>query len=342
MEKENDNLISDTIKNEEIETLFYDLDLKKFINFDYKFEEDKSFNMTFYDTEEFHEYHQIFADKVYRIVFIKQNRNLGYCYVGIKDNVMKAPYSAPFSMFFLNNKYRISNACDLVKSLVECCELLGSSMIEFTLPPEIYSKELINCQFASFYSNGFKVKKIDINNFFDFAQYEDKELYVKKLIHASRQNYNIAIKNQLKFVEIPVKDFLTAYDVIKINRQQMGYPLKISMEQMQDLIKMESLTCRCFGVKTDYVFIASAIIFDVTDDISQVIYWGDVEEYRKMRPMALLTTEIFDYYKNLGKKYLDIGPSSENGIINIGLADFKKSIGCYNNIKIAFEYKMKG
>jgi len=59
-----------------------------------------------------------------------------------------------------------------------------------------------------------------------------------------------------------------------------------------------------------------------------------------MRPMGLLPIKLVEYYKQLGKRYLDIGPSSENGIINLGLADFKKSIGCRNNIKMCFKYDL--
>ncbi|HEY5587591.1 MAG TPA: hypothetical protein VIK86_01395 [Candidatus Paceibacterota bacterium] len=326
-----------------VENLYYDIETKKHIEgIDDNFNFEKMNKPTFYDTQEFHKYHEKFTDMVYRIVFTNKNKYVGYCYIGIKDNVMKAPYSSPFSMIYFNPKYKINDICNLIKSLIECSILLNCKKIIFSLPPQIYSEELINSQSASFFSNGFKVEKVDINNYFNLSNYTSKDQYLKGLIHSSRQNHNISIKNDLTFVEVPIKNFKLAYNVIKINREQMGYPLKISERQMDDLIKMESLTCRCFGVEKDDVIIASAIIFDVTDEISQVVYWGDVSEYRKIRPMALLSIEVFNYYKNLGKKYLDIGPSSEDGIINTGLADFKKSIGCDNNIKITYKWEMRG
>lgn len=326
-----------------IENLYYDIEAKEFVkNRDDIFDLEKFNKPIFYDTQEFHEYHERFADKAYRVVFTNQDKCVGYCYVGLKENEMKAPYSASFSMIYINTKYRIHDMCILIKSLIESSILLNCKRITFTLPPEIYSEELINSQLASFFSNGFKVEKIDINNYFDLSNYTNKDDYLKGLIRTARQNYNIALKNDLKFSEIPIKDFILAYDVIRTNKEQMGYSLKISEAQMNDLINMKYLTCRCFGVKKDNVFIASAIIFDITDEISQVIYWGDATQYRKIKPMALLSTEVLDYYKNLGKKYLDLGPSSEDGIINVGLADFKKSIGCNNNIKITFKYEVGG
>jgi len=323
-----------------IETIYFDMEQKNInIKSAYNIEIDNFIKPNFYDTEAFHLYHNKCIDKVYRIFFVIENKFIGYCYVGIKDKVMKAPYSAPFSMIYTSNKYRINDVCNIIKALIECSALLEIKKILFSLPSEIYSQEIVNLESAAFYSNGFKIDKIDINNYFDLSTYENKELYIKQIVHASRKNYNISIKNDLHFIEIPLDKFELAYNVIKINREEMGNPLNISKNHMEDLLNMNSLTCRCFGVMKEDFFIATAIIFDVTDEISQVIYWGDISSYRNIKPMALLTTEIFDYYKKIGKKYLDIGISSEDGIINAGLADFKKSIGCSNNIKITFRYE---
>jgi len=324
-----------------LEDLYYNINSQQIIYCDNNcIQLNKFINPLFFDTEEFHQYHQKFAEKVYRIFFCNNNKQIAYCYIGLKNGIMKAPYSSPFSMVYVKNKYRINQICSVIKGLIDCAEILKCEKIMFSLPPEIYLPEVINSEWAAFSSNGFKVEKIDINNYFNLLKFQDKELFLKKSIHSLRQNYNIALKNNLIFTEIPIEKFKLAYDVIKINRKEMGYPLKISENQMNDLIHMKELTCRCFGVKKEDNFIAAAIVFDVTKDISQVIYWGDIDKYRKIRPMNMLTVNIFEFYRNLGKKYLDIGPSSENGVINNGLADFKKSIGCDNNIKITFKYEL--
>lgn len=295
----------------------------------------------FYDTNSFHLYHQRFADKVVRL-FIKSNSKvIGYCYLGFKDNQVKAPYSSPFSLIYLKKSYKVSDACSFIMGVVEFCKINNFDKVLLTLPPEIYGPELISTLSCSAFTNGFKVKSIEINNYFDFKNYIDLETYLKCSVHKVRKNYKRAVENGLEFIQLDMSDIDIAYDVIKINREQMGYPLKISKQQMQSLINMDTLTARAFVVMSKENPIAAAIIFDVTDDISQVVYWGDVPDYRNERAMDLLTAQIFSTYKELGKKYLDIGPSSEDGIINIGLADFKKSIGCSTNTKLVLSYSLE-
>ncbi len=192
-----------------------------------------------------------------------------------------------------------------------------------TLPPEIYDPALINSLSSCLFPEGFRVLSVDLNQFFDLSTFESKESYLAGLMRMVRRNYNKAINNDLEFVKIETGSFEEAYDVIEVNRREMGYPLKIPKSQMRDIINMKCLSSSCFLVRKNGQAIASAIVFDVTDDISQVIYWGDDPEFREIRPMALLTTDIFEYYKVQGKKYLDIGPSSANGIINPGLFELK-------------------
>ncbi|AFA48874.1 hypothetical protein [Acetobacterium woodii] len=323
-----------------IETIFFDIEKKKISdNINNVFEINDFIKPIFYDTAEFQLYHKKFAEKVYQIVFVKENKCLGYCYVGIKEKIIKAPYSAPFAMMYLSEKYRVIDVCELIESFKICLSLFHCNKIEITLPPEIYSEELINTEFAAFSSKGFKVKEICINNYFNLTKFINKEDYLSNLGKMARRNNKVAVKNNLEFAEISIKDYKLAYEVIKFNHEEQGYPVKISEEQMEDLINMNALTCRCFGIRKDNMLIAAAIIFDVTDEISQIIYWGDILAYRKMSPMTLLATEIINYYKKLKKKYIDIGPSSENGIINTGLADFKKNIGADNDVKITFQFE---
>lgn len=296
------------------------------------------FKPTFYDQPKFHEYHQKFSDEVFRLIIQSNNKFIGYCYLGGKNGVLTAPYSSPFALLYLKENFKIRDACVFIDGIKSFAVHKDFKIINFTLPPEMYENELINTLVAAFFSQGFKAKSIELNNYFDLDKIVDMETYLKRSTHKVRKNYKNALKNELVFKQIEIEDFEKAYDVIKINREQMGYPLKISKQQMQDLINMETLVVRAFIIEKQEKPIAAALIFDVTEEISQVVYWGDILEYRAERAMDLLTSNIFIFYKKLKKKYLDIGPSSEYGIINEGLADFKKSIGCNTNVKITFEY----
>lgn len=50
--------------------------------------------------------------------------------------------------------------------------------------------------------------------------------------------------------------------------------------------------------------------------------------------------KLQEYYFLKGKKYLDIGPSTDFSIPNYGLCNFKESIGCDISLKLSFERKL--
>jgi len=52
-----------------------------------------------------------------------------------------------------------------------------------------------------------------------------------------------------------------------------------------------------------------------------------------------LSYKIFEYFKGIGYQTVDIGPSSERGVVNFGLSEFKESIGCDKHLKINFTIK---
>ena len=53
--------------------------------------------------------------------------------------------------------------------------------------------------------------------------------------------------------------------------------------------------------------------------------------------MNFLAFKLFEYYAE-PKAFLDIGPSTEKGIPNVGLCNFKESIGCNVTPKFVLEW----
>ena len=83
--------------------------------------------------------------------------------------------------------------------------------------------------------------------------------------------------------------------------------------------------------------VAAVLAYDVSHDISQVVYWGDVPGYSELRPMNKLAYETFCHFARCGRLMLDIGPSSSDGIPSPGLCDFKASLGCILTPKFTVE-----
>ena len=87
--------------------------------------------------------------------------------------------------------------------------------------------------------------------------------------------------------------------------------------------------------------LASAIVFHVSAYVVQLIYWGDLPGHSKTRSMNFMAGKLFEYYKNQGKRIVDLGPAGEHSIPFFGLGEFKESMGCAINYKVGFSFKPK-
>jgi lipid II:glycine glycyltransferase (peptidoglycan interpeptide bridge formation enzyme) len=101
----------------------------------------------------------------------------------------------------------------------------------------------------------------------------------------------------------------------------------MSWEQVKSTVRL---------IKADFFIVysekqlplASAIVFQISKAVVQVIYWGDLQGYSELKPMNFISYKVFEYYKSSGKKVVDIGPSTEHSMPNYGLCEFKEGIGC--------------
>jgi len=290
----------------------------------------------FYESDDFHQYHEKFCDGVYKVYNIYHKKLYGVYYFGLKENTLRMPYSAPFSIFYLRESqlFIIDN---IIKGLKSIATKLKVNSIQITLSPDFYFDRLSEFHIM-LQENNFFVHYSDINHFLDLQQFRDIQSYFHYVPYSTRRNIQRGEKANLKFRELPCDEIDKAYEIIALNRTECGYPLKMSLNHVKDVQHIEKTHMRSFVVEdsTGQNY-AAAITMDVTDFISQVIYWGDIRKYTQDRPMYKLCVELFLYFKNKGKQILDIGPSSEFGKINSGLSEFKRGLGCRSSLKYTYK-----
>lgn len=255
---------------------------------------------------------------------------------GIKGCVLSAPFSAPFSFVRYASDYvKYSQVLDFFVSLIEVVDGDDNiSEVKITLPPYIYNQSMLTKVSLALGNSGFNIAYRDINSHFDLKNFcIDKLPSVTK--KAIRANSNYA--NEFLVAETQSEKIL-AYNIIKQNRDMKGYPLRMSLEQVLDTAK-NAVNSYFFISKVDSVPAAAAIVFEVSHDVVQVIYWGANELGERCSAMYFLPFKVLDFFKSINKMIVDIGPSSEYGVISNGLNDYKQMIGCDNSVKETWVYK---
>lgn len=284
-------------------------------------------NSIIYCTEKFLELNSRKVDKVRYFAGRESNKNYFAFAVGEKNNQWLMPYSAPFGVPIQCKKnISLTRYFDFANALKKFAEESRINYFEIFMPPLIYDAEYIQKFTAAFLNCGFKIKWQDLNYSLNVDKL--KMMQSDSYMHSNaRKNLAIALKSGLELVQCTDEDMKkSAYNVIRLNRQSKGYPLRMTLEQVMDTIKI--VKNDFFLVRKDGENIAAAMIYYVTDKIAQVIYWGDIPDVGQYKPMNFLAYKLTQFYAEKGIEYLDIGPSTENGVPNFGLCDFKESIGC--------------
>lgn len=260
--------------------------------------------------------------------------------VGVKEKKMLAPFSAPFaSIIPLKKKTTMEQYWDFVNALVGYAKENDIELISFYLPSDIYEYSNNVKVTNALLGNDFRLAYSDVNYSFDLCNI-DLQTYDTILHYNARKALKIALKSNLVFQECEsIEMKKEAYEIIRINRESRGFPLRMSLEQV--LSTIEVVDNRFFLVKHDDISIASAVVFHVTKEIAQVVYWGNIPDTIELKPINYLSYCLIGFYKDKGFKYLDIGISTENGIPNFGLCNFKDSIGCNVSYKCRYVLELE-
>lgn len=274
-------------------------------------------------------FNELNADKVeevYYLLFKDSKYRLGII-GGKRGDTFASPFSAPFGGFAaLSEDVRLTAIEAAVERLTDWCGAKGLAKIKLTLPPPIYAESYLAKWTNVLYRHGFTIPHIDLNYHFDLAGFDDD--YAAGIWRNARKNLHIALGNNLSFKacdSLPDKE--TAYRIIHRNREARGFPLRMTWEQVRATIEL--IPADFFVVKDEHdTPIAAAIVFTVAKGVAQVIYWGDLPDYSQLKTMNFLSYRVFAHYKERAYRLVDIGPSTEDGLPNHGLCEFKESIGC--------------
>jgi hypothetical protein len=287
-----------------------------------------------FGTANFNQINEDKCETVFYLLFKDSKYRLGLI-GGIRNKVFCSPFSAPFGGFsFLQSDIRISAIDEALVALQDWALLKGLSSIKITLPPTIYHESFLAKQTNSLYRHGYSIDKIDLNYAYPLSDFSEE--YPASIWYNARKNLKIALANDFSFhVCTSIEQKEQAYEVIKQNRAARGFPLRMTWQQVQTSASV--MQADYFLVhNTQQIAVAAAIVFHVSKDIVQVIYWGDLPEFAALKTMNFLSYKVFDYYHQTQVRIIDIGPSTEDSIPNFGLCEFKEGIGCTISSKYSF------
>ena len=281
-------------------------------------------------SERFIELNRDKVDRIIRLVDESGEPVIGLV-AGIKDGILKSPFSAPFGGFhFRKENIYISEIDSFIQMLSDYAASLSLNRIEIITPPDIYHMTFNAKVVNSLIRHGYKSNLPDITNWIDLEMFNG--VFSQK---NSREYYRQAQRNNLVFsMGHNERDKAGIYNLICENRSKFGRPVYMTLDNI--LSTGEIWPVEFFKVESEKNIVASAIFYRNHNDICYAVYWGDNDEGRPLRAMDFLLLNLFTFYREAGFRYMDLGISTENGIPNEGLLRFKESHEALSSLRYRF------
>ncbi len=239
--------------------------------------------------------------------------------VWIEDDIAYSPLRGTFGGF--GGDVSLKDYEHLVNQLL----LLGCKEYRIKLAPSSHDQEAFALAFNVLSRAGFKVIGQELNYNQKIGDEIDlSESNAKRLRKIERMQF-AAFRATLE----------EAYPIIAENRARKGRPISMSLlelQQMRDSIP-QSVICSQV-ISPLHGMVAAAICIDISKDIRYVFMWGDAAEMESYSPIIMLADCIYFAAMMDCKTLLDVGTSTEDGMPNHGLINFKRGLGFRESLKL--------
>jgi len=290
-----------------------------------------------YNSAEFNQINRSKCDNLIFLLFHDSKRKIGII-AGVIKSELISPFSAPFSCFSVNDtkmKFEyISEALLLLDGLADELQL---SNVKFVLPPFFYNENLISkiaiCLAQNNYSSDLLVNHHLLSS--------DHISYVEGRVD---KNLRYSIKTAMRFelvfrIASNADEYKLAYNVIELNKRSKERPQSMTFDQILEMTRLINIDFML--VLKEGNPIASAIVYNHTPEIVQIIFWGALPDTSRYYPMNFLVSNILKYYYEKGVRIIDLGTSMLGSRLNTGLINFKESIGARPSVKFSFSKRFE-
>lgn len=199
--------------------------------------------------------------------------------------------------------------------------------------PEVYDKGQSATIQQALTGSGFAIKYEDITQVISVPEKMELNIHKKRRIRK-------CLALAFTFCQVEVDLLSESYSLITESRNQKGYPITMTLKELERMFMLFPDNYLLFGVFDKSKMIATSVCIKINSKILYIFYIGDSVAYRSFSPVTLLISGIHNFCQLHHYELLDLGISTDKGILNKGLYAFKKSFGSFDSRKLTFEKKL--
>jgi hypothetical protein len=262
----------------------------------------------------------------YFVLFENKSAIARICFV-IDKNQAFSGHQATFGSIDANLPLARETAKYFLEQVIMALEKAGIYEVIIKHWPAVYIGD--DNMHKIFGETNFKVISSEVNQHLAVQEEEFKVLISKN----ERKKLNQCLKQGYTFMQLTLDEFTNIYQLVTETRVRKGYPVSMTHENLYKTIKLMPDKYLLFGLFDGDKLIAASVSIRVSHKILYNFYHADDLNFRTTSPLVMLIQQIYQYCQQNGIEILDLGVSSENGLINQGLFNFKKNLGCVSSEK---------
>jgi hypothetical protein len=239
--------------------------------------------------------------------------------VWLQDGLAYSPLRGTFGGF--GGEVSLAAYEDIANQLM----LIGAKEYRIKLAPSSHDQEAFALAFNVLSRAGFQVIGQELN-------YDQPINLILPLAEGNRKRLAKLKREAFTAYYMPIEE---VYPVIAENRQRKGKPMSMPLDALMEMERIFPGRLHGFGITSiGGSLVAGAICIDLNHQTRYIFMWGDGPNMEVFSPVVLLAN--FIHWHSLSSLFslLDAGTSTENGIPNYGLIQFKRSLGFRESLKL--------
>lgn len=237
---------------------------------------------------------------------------------------------SPFGGFVVDETASEENLEELVRQVLKWCQTRNVKSIIIRCFPEAYNIHLSKLSNEVLLRNMFAVKYHDISQMLMIS--EDGPMMN---VHRQRRLRKCKAEGYV-FEKLPPSFLPEAYACIAESRNDKGYPITMTLPELSEMFDRFPDHYYLFGVKDQAKIVATCVAIEVSPKILYCFYIGDALAYRHTSPVTMLMDGLYKFAREHHYELIDLGISTDEGVLNEGLYSFKKSLGAVDSPKLTF------
>lgn len=250
------------------------------------------------------------------------------------DHVFASPRAGTFGGLCINHPVDIETLERFFDVLLAHLKSLGARTIKVKLAPLSHDLPLLSTVTNCLLQRGAAVATHDLN----FDMRVDERDFIDRVDTGNAKRIRKCLREGFVADTPDIAELGAAYALIRDNRNRRGFPLSMTLGQLETMAVTFPERMHLFAVFAEASrarMVAAAICLAVSPAVLYVFYWGDADDVASHSPIALLASRIYEFCQQRSFALLDAGTATVDGVPNHGLVRFKQNLGFAASLKLS-------